>query len=95
MRQCQCGGLIRVHDLTGNRQVWTCNSCGRREMFGSLVEAPKLERLTEKEKDELWLDCKVDGQCLNIEASMKLIDAVESLLIKKNMSSKLQDRAHQ
>ena len=89
MRQCQCGDVIRVHDLSGNRQVWTCNSCGRRETFGSVVEAPKWEWLTEKEKDELWLDCKVDGQCLNIEASMNLIDAVESLLIQKNMFLKV------
>jgi hypothetical protein len=27
----------------------------------------------------------VDGQCLNIEASMNLIDAVEALLMQKNM----------
>ena len=85
MRQCQCGDVIRVHDLSGNRQVWTCNSCGRREMFGQVVEAPRWEWLTEKEKDELWLVCKVNGYCLNIEASMRLIDAVESLLIQKNM----------
>jgi hypothetical protein len=77
---------VRQHDLSGNRQVWTCDSCGRREVNRPAGLAFKWERLTEKEKDELWLDCKVDGQCLNVEASMKLIDDVESLLIQKNTS---------
>ena len=85
MRQCSCGGLIREHSLSGNRQIWTCNACGRREMFGAAAEDPKWKWLTEKEKDELWLGFKVDGQCLNIEASMNLIDAVEALLMQKNM----------
>ena len=31
MRQCKCGGLIREHQLTGNRVAWTCNECGRYE----------------------------------------------------------------
>jgi hypothetical protein len=54
-------------------------------MFGAAAEDPKWKWLTEKEKDELWLGFKVDGQCLNIEASMNLIDAVEALLMQKNM----------
>lgn len=31
MRQCQCGGIVRQHQLTGEREAWTCNSCGRYE----------------------------------------------------------------
>ena len=31
MRQCQCGGTVRQHQLTGNREAWTCNDCGRYE----------------------------------------------------------------
>lgn len=85
MRQCQCGGEIRVHNLSDNRQVWTCNSCGRREEFiQNSVRAPKF--LTEKEKDELWLSVKINGQCLSIEAAMALIDAVEDAVLAKNMA---------
>lgn len=29
-RQCQCGGVIRQHQLTDGREVWTCNECERR-----------------------------------------------------------------
>lgn len=29
MRQCQCGGLFRSHELTGYREAWLCNQCGR------------------------------------------------------------------
>jgi ribosomal protein L32 len=32
MRACKCGGLIRQHHLTMNRDAWTCNSCGRYEV---------------------------------------------------------------
>ena len=85
MRQCPCGGLVRQHDLSGNRQVWTCGSCGRREEFiQNTVTAPKW--LTEKEKDELWLSVKINGQCLTIEAAMALIDAVEDAVLAKNMT---------
>lgn len=28
-RACQCGGIIRQHQLTGEREAWTCNACGR------------------------------------------------------------------
>jgi hypothetical protein len=28
-RQCHCGGLIRQHELTGNREAWTCGACKR------------------------------------------------------------------
>ena len=33
MRQCKCGGVIRQHELTGNREAWTCNECGRYEII--------------------------------------------------------------
>ena len=32
MRQCKCGGQIRQHQLTNNREAWTCNDCGRYEV---------------------------------------------------------------
>lgn len=28
-RQCTCGGIIRQHQLTGEREAWTCGACGR------------------------------------------------------------------
>jgi hypothetical protein len=34
MRVCQCGGHIRQHELTGNREAWTCGACGR---YGVIV----------------------------------------------------------
>jgi hypothetical protein len=46
-RQCTCGGLIRQHELTGDREAWTCGACGRycvidraagREQSGLLIE---------------------------------------------------------
>lgn len=83
MMQCQCGGVIITHDLSSNRQVWKCNSCNRREEFKqNTLTSP--EWLTEKEKDELWLGAKINGQCLNIDAAMALIDAVEDAVIAKN-----------
>lgn len=30
-RQCQCGGVIRSHQLTENREAWSCKDCGRYE----------------------------------------------------------------
>jgi phage regulator Rha-like protein len=32
-RQCQCGGIIREHQLTGDRYAWTCGGCGRYQIF--------------------------------------------------------------
>lgn len=32
-RQCKCGGTIRTHQLTGNREAWSCSQCGRYESF--------------------------------------------------------------
>lgn len=33
MRVCKCGGTIRQHGLTKNREAWTCNECGRYEIL--------------------------------------------------------------
>ena len=33
MRQCKCGGNIRQHQLTNNREAWTCNACKRYEVI--------------------------------------------------------------
>lgn len=45
-RQCQCGGVIRQHQLTGEREAWTCSGCGRyevvkREPAPTLIPAPE------------------------------------------------------
>jgi ubiquitin C-terminal hydrolase len=32
MRVCECGGIVRQHELIQNREAWTCNCCGRREV---------------------------------------------------------------
>lgn len=29
MRQCQCGGVLREHELTDGRTAYTCAQCGR------------------------------------------------------------------
>lgn len=29
MRQCQCGGVQREHELTDGRTAYTCAQCGR------------------------------------------------------------------
>lgn len=31
MRICKCGGIVGQHQLTNNREAWTCRSCGRYE----------------------------------------------------------------
>lgn len=33
MRQCKCGGIIRVHELVRIREAWTCGACGRYEII--------------------------------------------------------------
>lgn len=33
MSTCQCGGVVSVHTLVGNRSAWTCKECGRYEIF--------------------------------------------------------------
>lgn len=33
MRVCPCGGTVRQHGLTKNREAWTCNACGRYEVL--------------------------------------------------------------
>ena len=32
-RQCSCGGIVRQHGLTNNREAWTCGACGRYEII--------------------------------------------------------------
>jgi len=32
MRICPCGGVLTQHQLTNNREAWTCRSCGRYEV---------------------------------------------------------------
>ena len=27
-RQCTCGGVLTSHELTGNREAWSCKQCG-------------------------------------------------------------------
>lgn len=33
MRICKCGGVVRQHGLTNNREAWTCNACNRYEII--------------------------------------------------------------
>ena len=39
MMLCKCGGGIRQHALTGGREAWTCNGCGRYEVFAPALAA--------------------------------------------------------
>ena len=56
MRQCKCGGVIRQHQLTGNREAWTCNTCER-------YEAIQLDEVTDEEddEDEDWIFDQMNG----------------------------------
>lgn len=45
MRQCKCGGQVRQHQLTNNREAWTCNVCERYEII----------ELEDDEDDEDWI----------------------------------------
>jgi hydroxymethylpyrimidine/phosphomethylpyrimidine kinase len=38
-RQCLCGGVFTIHQLTGEREAWTCRQCGRYEA----MRAPSLQ----------------------------------------------------
>lgn len=58
MRVCSCGGLVRQHGLTKNREAWICNACGRYEvleMYGQNDSACDIE--STEDRDEL-LDSK-------------------------------------
>ena len=44
MRVCQCGGTIRQHELTRNREAWTCGACGR---YQAIAREPVA--------DDLWV----------------------------------------
>jgi hypothetical protein len=53
MRVCQCGGVIRQHQLTGEREAWTCNSCGRYEAIERIdARADKQEVKEDQEKEK-------------------------------------------
>lgn len=39
-RACQCGGIIRQHQLTGEREARTCGTCGR---YGAIRRADEPE----------------------------------------------------
>ena len=49
MRICKCGGVVGQHQLTNNREAWTCRSCGRYEV----VELD--------EEDEEWIFEQLKG----------------------------------
>ena len=38
MRICKCGGIVGQHQLTNNREAWSCRSCGRYEIFDVIKE---------------------------------------------------------
>jgi hypothetical protein len=48
MRICKCGGVVRQHQLTNNREAWTCIACKRYEIF-------------ELEDDEEWIFEQMTG----------------------------------
>jgi hypothetical protein len=48
MRICKCGGVVSQHQLTNNREAWTCKSCGRYEIFE--VNKPEPNRSEEDGK---------------------------------------------
>jgi DNA-directed RNA polymerase subunit M/transcription elongation factor TFIIS len=33
MRLCKCGGMVAQHQLSNDREAWTCRSCGRYEII--------------------------------------------------------------
>jgi len=48
MRICKCGGIVGQHQLTNNREAWTCRSCGRYEIVE--VKKPEPDRSKEDGK---------------------------------------------
>lgn len=48
MRICECGGIVRQHGLTNNREAWTCNACKRYE-------------IVEFDEDEEWIFEQLTG----------------------------------
>ena len=51
MRLCKCGGMITQHQLSNDREAWTCRSCGRYE----IIEQKKSVGWT-PEEDEAFND---------------------------------------
>jgi hypothetical protein len=60
-RQCTCGGIIRQHELTGEREAWTCNACGK---YSAIQR--KGETMTEKQTENSE---RADAHRLNVLAS--------------------------
>jgi hypothetical protein len=72
-RQCTCGGIIRQHELVGDREAWTCNACGRYgaiergdaqvfdiERMKRALASPRFtipNGLTHEERRQFILDC--------------------------------------
>lgn len=52
MRVCKCGGQIRQHELTKNREAWTCNSCGRYEVIDRDKEINQARENKKSEKQQ-------------------------------------------
>jgi hypothetical protein len=53
-RQCTCGGIIRQHELTGEREAWTCNACGKY----SAIQRRKEKAMSEN--DNPWKEAVLD-----------------------------------
>jgi hypothetical protein len=54
-RQCTCGGIIRQHELTGEREAWTCNACGKYSAISRAVWTPA-DLAAAKERADSYAD---------------------------------------
>jgi hypothetical protein len=57
-RQCTCGGIIRQHELTGEREAWTCNACGKYSAIqrtkGQAMTNAFLVKLAKRTGEKRW-----------------------------------------
>jgi len=52
MRVCKCGGHIRQHELTKNREAWTCNECGRYEVIAKGESTPDIQIVKKEDQKQ-------------------------------------------
>ena len=73
-RQCQCGGLIAVGQLTYGRESWKCKSCGRYEVVAAPIEEGQeyvmpLEIVMTNEAGEVVVDVALNPYTAAIESA--------------------------
>jgi hypothetical protein len=83
-RQCTCGGIIRQHELTGEREAWTCNACGKY----SAIQRTKGQAMTEKhtENSERACEAQPPTQAEWLEDAARLLRDVRMAVTKQCMS---------